>query len=161
MLEHLIFSIEKHVGLITLNRPAALNALTHPMIFALHAQLQAWEADTSIHAIVIQAVDGRAFCAGGDVRAVYESGRHTPLAALSFFRDEYRLNYFIHGLKKPYIALMDGLTLGGVWGFPCMAHTRWQAIDLRVQCQKQALAFFLTLDRATYSLAAPTDTGRI
>ena len=113
MLEHLIFSIEKHVGLITLNRPAALNALTHPMIFALHAQLQAWEADTSIHAIVIQAVDGRAFCAGGDVRAVYESGRHNPLAALSFFRDEYRLNYFIHDLKKPYIALMDGLTLGG------------------------------------------------
>ena len=113
MSENLIFSIEKHVGLITLNRPAALNALTHPMILALHEQLQAWETDTIIHAIVIQAADGRAFCAGGDVRAVYEAGHHNPLAALSFFRDEYRLNHFIHNLKKPYIALMDGLTLGG------------------------------------------------
>jgi enoyl-CoA hydratase len=113
MSDDLLFSVEQHIGLITLNRPQALNALTHAMILALHEQLETWAADDNIHALVIQATAGRAFCAGGDVRGLFEAGRRDPTEPLSFFRHEYRLNHFIHQLKKPYLAFMDGFTFGG------------------------------------------------
>jgi enoyl-CoA hydratase/carnithine racemase len=113
MAHDLIFSIEEHIGLITLNRQHALNALTHEMILALSNQLRIWELDSNIHAIVIQAAEGRAFCAGGDIRSLYQHGRDNPIASMAFFYDEYRLNHQIYALKKPYIALMDGFTFGG------------------------------------------------
>lgn len=113
MTNDLIFSVEKHIGLITLNRQQALNALTHEMILALSHQLTRWELDANIHAVVIQAVEGRAFCAGGDVRTLYQNGVQNSKASLTFFNDEYRLNHQIYMFKKPYIALMDGLTFGG------------------------------------------------
>ncbi|MBA2657366.1 MAG: enoyl-CoA hydratase/isomerase family protein [Tatlockia sp.] len=109
----LAFSREKHIGLITLTRPKALNALTLPMITALQQQLQLWQDDESIHAVVIQAEAGKAFCAGGDVRWLYEQGLAKNTEQKQFFWHEYRLNYFIHHYKKPYIALMNGITMGG------------------------------------------------
>lgn len=113
MTNDLIFSVENHIGLITLNRQQALNALTHEMILALSQQLTCWERDQHIHAIVIQAAEGRAFCAGGDIRTLYQHGMQNPKASLAFFNDEYHLNHQIYTLKKPYIALMDGFTFGG------------------------------------------------
>ena len=113
MTEHLIISVDKHIGRITLNRPQALNALTLPMIQALQVQLDLWAIDEHIHAIVVDAVPGRAFCAGGDVRFLYDEGRHDLRAAMLFFWHEYRLNYTIHQYKKPYIVLMNGVTMGG------------------------------------------------
>jgi len=113
MTQDLIFLVENHLGIITLNRQHALNALTHEMILALSQKLTDWELDPNIHAIVIQAAPGRAFCAGGDIRSLYHYGRNNPSASMAFFRDEYRLNHQIYTLKKPYIALMNGLTFGG------------------------------------------------
>ncbi len=113
MSEDLIFSVNNQIGLITLNRPKALHALTHEMILLLSQQLNIWNEDPKIHAIVIQSTASRAFCAGGDVRKLYELGLENPDLPLVFFRDEYRLNQQIHQLKKPYIAFMDGLTFGG------------------------------------------------
>ncbi|MBA2651274.1 MAG: enoyl-CoA hydratase/isomerase family protein [Tatlockia sp.] len=107
------FSREKHIGLISLKRPKALNALTLPMIKALQQQLQLWEEDNDIHAVIIQAEEGKAFCAGGDVRWLYETGLAKNPEQMQFFWHEYRLNHFIHRFKKPYIALMDGITMGG------------------------------------------------
>lgn len=109
----ILFDVQHHIGMILLNRPQALNALSFGMFKALYSQLKTWQLDDSIHAVVIQAVPGRAFCAGGDVRWVYETGRSNPLTALALFHLEYRLNYLIATLGKPYIALMDGLTMGG------------------------------------------------
>jgi len=111
--KELIFTQERHLGLITLNRPQALNALTFSMILALQQQLTAWATDSSIHAVAIRAVEGKAFCAGGDVRWLYEAGRAQNSQQLEFFRQEYHLNQFIYDYSKPYIALMDGITMGG------------------------------------------------
>lgn len=113
MTDEVLFSHEGHLGVITLNRPKALNALTLPMILAMYEQLQAWRHQPDIGAVVIRAVPGTAFCAGGDVRWLYQQGKAHPEQALSFFWHEYRLNHLIHHLGKPYIALMDGITMGG------------------------------------------------
>ena len=113
MTDDIAFTSERHLGLVTLQRAQALNALTLPMILALQQQLIAWRADPSIHAVVIRAVEGKAFCAGGDVRWIYEAGQRNHAEQMQFFWHEYRLNHFIHHFPKPYIALMDGVTMGG------------------------------------------------
>ena len=113
MTDDILFTREQNIGLITLNRPQALNALTLPMILALQHQLQCWQDDAEIHAVVVRALGGRAFCAGGDVRAIYHLGREHYQKKMDFFEHEYRLNQFIHDFSKPYIALMDGITMGG------------------------------------------------
>ncbi|RUZ49685.1 enoyl-CoA hydratase/isomerase family protein, partial [Mesorhizobium sp. M7A.F.Ca.US.007.01.1.1] len=98
-------------GVVTLTRPQALNALTHRMIGALDAALSAWEADQGIDVIVVKA-EGRAFSAGGDILHVYETGR-AGKPPVEFFADEYRLNARINSYKKPYVALIDGIVMGG------------------------------------------------
>ena len=107
------YSVIHHLGIISLHRHEALNALNHAMIQSIQLQLMQWEHDADIHAMVIKSELERAFCVGGDIRAMHHLGSTNRRAAMHFFRDEYRLNHFIHALKKPYVALMDGLTLGG------------------------------------------------
>ena len=112
MPKDIIFECKNNIGLMTLNRVDALNALTFDMILALEHQLHLWHEDEGVHAVVIQAAPGKAFCAGGDVRWLFQ-GRHTLQQQMQFFWHEYRLNHFIHSYQKPYIALMDGVTMGG------------------------------------------------
>ncbi len=107
------FIREKHIGRVVLTRPEALNALTLSMIKALYKQLLAWKKDSSILAIIIEAAAGRAFCAGGDVRWLYEMGKKEDPEQLDFFWHEYRLNALIGSFPKPYISLMNGFTMGG------------------------------------------------
>ncbi|CDZ78927.1 putative enoyl-CoA hydratase echA8 [Legionella massiliensis] len=107
------FSREGNLGLVNLNRPQALNALSLAMIKALQQQLLQWEDDHSIHAVVVQAEGEKAFCAGGDVRWLYDEGLAKSPEQMQFFWHEYRLNHYIHQFKKPYIPLMDGITMGG------------------------------------------------
>ncbi|HMA15692.1 MAG TPA: enoyl-CoA hydratase/isomerase family protein [Kiloniellaceae bacterium] len=111
--EDVLFEARHGVGFITLNRPKALNALTLPMIRAIGPQLMAWEEDSGIRCVVIRGAGERAFCAGGDVRAVWQAGRDGDCLTEDFFREEYRLNRQIHVFAKPYIALIDGITMGG------------------------------------------------
>ena len=97
-----------------LNRPRALNALSLPMIEQLHGVYAAWDAAPGVAAILLKGAGGKAFCAGGDVKAVALAGRAGDAAgALRFFRAEYRLNYLIARLSKPHVALLDGITMGG------------------------------------------------
>jgi enoyl-CoA hydratase len=101
-------------GVVTLNRPKALNALTHGMVRLIAPQLKAWAADPAVHHVVIRQTGEKAFCAGGDIRASVEdirAGRFDE--ALAFFRDEYRLNRLIKRFPKPYVALIDGIVMGG------------------------------------------------
>lgn len=108
-----LFEQRGFVGLITLNRPKALNALTHGMALAMTAQLKAWRDDDSIGCVVVRGAGEKAFCAGGDIRALYESGKAGTSYALDFYRDEYILNALIKHYPKPYIALINGVVMGG------------------------------------------------
>ena len=111
--EDVLFEAQHGVGTITLNRPKALNALTLDMIHRISPQLAAWQEDSTVKAVVIRGAGERAFCAGGDVRAVWEAGRQGDRMTEDFFREEYRLNRLIHTFAKPYVALIDGITMGG------------------------------------------------
>ncbi|RUR13282.1 enoyl-CoA hydratase/isomerase family protein [Legionella sp. km772] len=113
MTQDILFTQQGQLGLITLNRPNALNALSLDMIKELQKHLLVWKNDDAIKAVVIYAVPGTAFCAGGDVRWLYQLGAQRIDEQMEFFWHEYRLNHFIHHLGKPYIALMDGITMGG------------------------------------------------
>jgi enoyl-CoA hydratase len=109
----ILFERRGAMGLITLNRPKALNALTHGMCVEMKARLDQWASDDAIKHVVIRGSGERAFCAGGDIRALYESGKaHTPYA-LDFYRDEYRLDAAVKHFPKPYIALLHGIVMGG------------------------------------------------
>ncbi len=114
-----ICEVRGPIGLITLNRPKALNALTLGMIRTIDPVLKSWAADPGVKAVVIRGAGDRAFCAGGDVRAVYDDGlamkRGEGDGALTrdFFREEYRLNRRIKRFPKPFIAILDGITMGG------------------------------------------------
>jgi len=101
------------LGVITLNRPKALNALSLNMIKVLARQLRQWEKSDHIMAVIIQSLHPKAFCAGGDIRMLYEQGKFPELHPEQFFLEEYRLNYLISHYSKPYIALLNGITMGG------------------------------------------------
>ncbi len=109
----ILFAEKGGAGIITLNRPKAFNALTLNMIGLMQARLDVWADDDAIERIVIRAARGRAFCAGGDVRVMYDWGRSGHPNALRFFRREYRLNTAVKRCSKPYIALLDGIVMGG------------------------------------------------
>ncbi len=113
-MDEILFEPAGSVGLITLNRPHALNALTLNMVRALDAQLRAWAGDPDIRCVVIQGAGERAFCAGGDIRALYDSGKSkSDTLTADFYREEYRLNRLIKRYPKPYVALIDGVVMGG------------------------------------------------
>lgn len=109
----ILFEKSGHAGLITLNRPKALNALTLEMIRALQPRLDEWAADPSVGAVAIRGAGEKAFCAGGDVRAIWQAGKEGGALTREFFYDEYRLNRTIHHFPKPFVALIDGVCMGG------------------------------------------------
>ncbi|HYC03257.1 MAG TPA: enoyl-CoA hydratase/isomerase family protein [Azospirillaceae bacterium] len=114
-----LFEVRGGIGLITLNRPKALNALTLEMIRHIHPKLDQWAVDPGVKVVVIRGAGDRAFCAGGDIRAIYDAGlawkrgEGDASAAHDFFRGEYRLNRRIKTFPKPYVALLDGIFMGG------------------------------------------------
>jgi len=114
--EEIVLGREGGLAALTINRPRALNALTLDNYRRFVPALRAWAQDPSVHAVIVRGAGERAFCAGGDVRAVYEAGRgisgDRDLPAV-FFREEYELIRSIHRFPKPYIAIIDGITMGG------------------------------------------------
>lgn len=115
--------VANRVGFIELERPQALNALSTDMIRAMHAALERWREDPDVLAVVVRSPHARAFCAGGDVRFLYEAARRGDQDALdTFFTEEYRLDHTIFTYPKPYIALMNGVVMGGGMGISQGAH---------------------------------------
>ena len=111
---HIVFERRAAAGVVRLNRPQALNAVTHDMVRRLRAQLDRWAGDPDVTRVIITASPGRAFSSGGDIRHLYELGRAGRFEdALAFWRDEYPLNAVIKHYHKPYIALIDGIVMGG------------------------------------------------
>ncbi|MBV4473518.1 enoyl-CoA hydratase/isomerase family protein [Pseudomonas sp. B2M1-30] len=125
--------VRNHIGHLTLNRPAGLNALTLDMVRQLQRHLDAWASDAQVHAVVLRGAGEKAFCAGGDIRSLYDSFKSGDTLHEDFFVEEYALDLTIHHYRKPVLALMDGFVLGGGMGLV-------QGADLRVVTEKSRLA---------------------
>src|ERR1700712_2476479 len=127
----------QHVGILTLNRPQALNALSLEMIRLLTAQLLAWRDDPQVGAVVLRGANragkAPAFCAGGDIRYFHGAALAGDPALEDFFSEEYALNHLIHTFGKPTFALMDGITMGGGMGLA-------QGASMRVVTEHAKLA---------------------
>ena len=120
MSEDIFIRKSGYTGHITLNRPEVLNSLTYSMILAIEKALDEWEVDESIALVIIDAKGDRAFCAGGDIQILYENGFKKNFAyGQKFWADEYRLNEKIAYYKKPFVAFMQGFTMGGGVGVSC------------------------------------------
>ena len=155
-----LIRVEGVCGRITLNRPQALNALTGEMIREIHGALERWAHDLGVEFILIEGAGERGLCAGGDIRAMYDvivAGDF--VAAETFFRGEYELNGYIARYPKPYVALMDGIVMGG--GIGVSAHG-----SLRVVTERSSLAMpevgigFIPDVGGTYLLSrAPGELG--
>ncbi|WP_017904695.1 enoyl-CoA hydratase/isomerase family protein [Pseudomonas asplenii] len=124
--------VRNHIGHLTLNRPAGLNALTLDMIRQLQGHLDAWAEDPQIHAVTLRGAGDRAFCAGGDIRSLYDSYKRGDRLHEDFFVEEYALDLCLHRYRKPVLALMDGFVLGGGMGLV-------QGADLRVVTERSRL----------------------
>ncbi|MFJ8440293.1 enoyl-CoA hydratase/isomerase family protein [Kitasatospora griseola] len=111
-------------GRITLNRPRALNSLTHGMLETVRAALDAWASDDRVAAVVLTGAGERGLCAGADIRAIHDDAKLGGAGGRAFFRVEYPLNELISRYPKPYLALMDGITMGGGVGLSAHAATR-------------------------------------
>ncbi|XP_062434481.1 3-hydroxyisobutyryl-CoA hydrolase, mitochondrial isoform X2 [Rhea pennata] len=119
-----LFERRGAAGIITLNRPKILNALTISMIRQIYPQIKTWEQDPETFLIIIKGTGGKAFCAGGDIRAIADAGKVGDRMTKDFFREEYTLNNAIGTCKKPYVALIDGITMGGGVGLSVHGHFR-------------------------------------
>jgi enoyl-CoA hydratase len=147
------------IGIITLNRPEALNALTLSMCIALEEQLGCWEKEDAIKAVVIQGAGERAFCAGGDLRALYPLESKDVINAKQFFWQEYRADWRVFNFTKPYIALLHGIVMGGGVGISVSASHRIVSEDLVWAMPETGIGFFPDVG-ATYFLArCPGKTG--
>ncbi len=121
----ILIRVEGRCGRVTLNRPAALNALSEPMCVALDTALIAWAEDDAVDLVVIDAIGPRAFCAGGDIAELYAAGTAGDFShGQAFWRKEYRMNLLIAGYDKPVVSLMQGFTMGGGVGVGCHARHR-------------------------------------
>ncbi|MEQ8964607.1 MAG: enoyl-CoA hydratase/isomerase family protein [Azospirillaceae bacterium] len=164
MTEDVLFETRGPIGLITLNRPKALNALNLAMIDAMSARLVAWAADPAIAAVVVRGAGDRGFCAGGDLRAVYEAGERAARFAIDeperdFFRKEYVYNWRIHHFPKPYVALIDGITMGGGVGASVHGSHRVAGEKLVFAMPETAIGFFPDVGGSWFLNRCPGETG--
>jgi enoyl-CoA hydratase/carnithine racemase len=120
MSEYVLTRVANGTGVISLDRPKALNSLSLEMVRKLTEVLLAWRTDPAVDAVVITSTSDKALCAGGDIRFFHQAGRSTPTGGSAlledFFTEEYALNHLIHFYPKPYIAIMDGVVMGGGMG---------------------------------------------
>jgi enoyl-CoA hydratase len=150
--DDILFERRGSAGIVILNRPKALNAITHHMVRALAAKLHEWAGDDAVTRVIVTANGERAFCAGGDIRALYDlitAGRQQE--ALSFFREEYTLNTAIKRYPKPYISLIDGIVMGGGVGISIHGSHRVAGERYALAMPEVNIGFFPDVG-ATYAL---------
>lgn len=153
----ILFERRGHAGLVTLNRPGALNALSHGMVTALAQALEGWRSDPEIRLVIVRAV-GRAFCAGGDIRAVYEAGQGSS-AQKAFFEAEYRLNAAIKAFPKPYVAMVDGYVMGGGAGISVHGSHRVFAEKAVFAMPETGIGFFPDVGSSFFLSRMPSQVG--
>jgi enoyl-CoA hydratase len=147
-------------GVVILNRPQALNAVTHDMVRALRTALDGWVDDPSVTRVVIMANGGRAFSAGGDIRALTDLGRAGKIdEALQFWRDEYPLNAYIKNYRKPYIALVDGIVMGGGVGISIHGSHRVAGDKFQFAMPEVGIGFFPDVGATWFLPRMPGELG--
>jgi enoyl-CoA hydratase len=162
MTDHPDILIERRgtAGVVTLNRPAALNAVTHGMVARLAAALARWREDAAITRIVVTAAGERAFSAGGDLRGLYDlaaAGRQDE--ALAFWREEYILNATIKRYPKPYVALIDGIVMGGGVGLSIHGSHRVAGDRFRFAMPEVGIGFFPDVGATWFLPRLPGELG--
>jgi enoyl-CoA hydratase/carnithine racemase len=157
--DEVLIRCEGRAGRITMNRPQALNALTHGMVGKIRTALDAWAADPAVELVVLDGTGDRALCAGGDVRSLYDSKAQGSEFARNFWRDEYRLNALIGRYPKPYVAIQDGIVMGG--GIGLSGHASHRIVTERSRLAMPETGIGLIPDvGGTWLLArAPGETG--
>jgi enoyl-CoA hydratase len=151
--------VEGKAGRITLNRPDVLNALSHDMVKQIARALKDWESHDEVRLVIIDGAGERAFCAGGDIQLLYYEGRTHPEIGRQFWFDEYRLNAQIHHYPKPYVALMDGIAMGG--GVGVSAHGSHRIVTERtiVAMPEAGIGFMPDVGSTRLLADAPGWTG--
>lgn len=147
------------LGLITLNRPDALNAQTCSMLKTIHQQLLSWQDDDSILAIVMNSTGDRAFCAGGDIRAMYETKDDVEVGSVPFFKTEYRLNEYLFNYPKPYLPILDGITMGGGVGISIWGSTPIATERLKFAMPETAIGLFPDIGASYFLTRLPNKIG--
>ncbi len=156
----ILFARRGAAGFVTLNRPDALNAVTHGMVHALADQLAAWAADPAITRVIVAAAGQRAFSAGGDLRTLYDLGRSGRFEeALSFWRDEYRLVAAIKRYRKPIISIIDGVVMGGGVGISVHGSHRVAGDRFRFAMPEVGIGFFPDVGATWFFPRMPGETG--
>ncbi|WP_255027057.1 enoyl-CoA hydratase/isomerase family protein [Rhodococcus sp. GA1] len=120
----ILIDVKDGIGRITLNRPKAINALNHAMVLEMSKALSAWENDDSVRAVLVRGAGERGLCAGGDIVSIYHDAKDGGTGSQDFWRDEYILNAAIGRYPKPYIAIMDGIVMGGGVGISAHGNVR-------------------------------------
>jgi enoyl-CoA hydratase len=147
------------LGRIRLNRPRALNSLTLEMVRYIDGALDLFEDDQAVGVVLISGEGARGLCAGGDIRSLYESGLRRDGQAARFLREEYRLNARIARFPKPYVAIMDGVTMGG--GVGVSAHGRHRIVTeaSRVAMPETGIGFLPDVGGTWLLPRAPGEIG--
>ncbi|MFI6938737.1 enoyl-CoA hydratase/isomerase family protein [Streptomyces sp. NPDC050418] len=141
MTDDVLVRTEGHAAHVVLNRPRALNALNHPMVGAVDEALTAAERDPAVATVVLSGAGERGLCAGGDIRAIHDDAKAGGRASAGFWRDEYRLNARIARFPKPYVALMDGIVMGGGVGLSAHGALRVVTERSRVAMPETTIGF--------------------
>ena len=150
--EDVLVKIDGSVGRITLNRPKAINSLTHPMVTRIGAALTAWQDDDAVACVIVDGAGERGLCAGGDVVAIYHSAKADGAEARQFWHDEYLVNAQIGRYPKPYVAIMDGITMGGGVGISAHGSVRIATDTTKMAMPEVGIGFIPDVG-GTYLLA--------
>lgn len=147
-------------GVVTLNRPQALNAVTYWMVHALRSALEGWANDPAVTRVVVVANGGRAFSAGGDIRALTDFGKSGQIdEAMKFWREEYPLNAYIKSYRKPYIALVDGIVMGGGVGVAIHGSHRVAGDKFQFAMPEVGIGFFPDVGATWFFPRMPGELG--
>lgn len=153
------FEIRGRAGVITLDRPKALNALTLPMVDVMAARLTDWETDPAVAHVVLTSASEKAFCAGGDIRRIHDMGKAGEPGLTDFFLHEYRLNRAIHRYPKPFTSLIDGICMGGGVGLSAHAPYRVGSEKTLFAMPEVGIGFFPDVGGTHMLSRMPGETG--
>ncbi|HHX34137.1 MAG TPA: enoyl-CoA hydratase/isomerase family protein, partial [Gammaproteobacteria bacterium] len=151
--------VRNNVGHLTLNRVAAFNAINLDMVRSIQQQLSDWAADDTVVAVVLRANGDKAFCAGGDIRELYNNAKQGNSLNDTFFSEEYALDQYIHAYPKPVIALIDGLVLGGGMGLVQGASFRIVTEKARLGMPEVSIGFFPDVGGSYFLSRLPGEVG--
>lgn len=149
------------LGVLTLNRPRAINALTHEMVTLMHAALNEWREDPAVAAVLLVGSGERGLCAGGDIVSIYRDAVDGGRGSEQFWSDEYRLNAAIAAYPKPYVALMDGIVLGGGVGVSAHASHRVVTEKTRLGMPEVGIGFVPDVGGTWLLSRAPGELGTL